>query len=297
LQASNIFSGLSSGTYNFLIADGCGNSFSNSVAIDTLRLPAVSVAGAACLGSTTTLSLPANPYYSYSWQYPDGSTANGNSITMNPVAASHLGNYQIAVTSNVNGCVDNSGSTLRVDDCMIVLPLTLVHFSGNRQGSNIILKWKTEDEVNTSHFIVERSTDGVHFAAIQQVKTSGASTGNYSTTDNHAIPGKLYYRLQMVDKGGKYTYSNIIRISYDENNVAVTPQLITNNSEVKVSYNMATQSATVQIIGVDGRLWLTKPVAKGSIQTSIPTASLAKGSYFVVYTNNSKRTVVQVVKL
>lgn len=297
LQASNIFSGLSAGMYNFLIADGCGNSYSNSVAIDTLRLPAVSVTGAACLGSTTTLSLPANPYYSYSWQYPDGSTANGNSITMNPVAASHLGNYQIAVTSSVNGCVDNSASALRVDDCIVVLPLTLVHFSGNRQGSNIILKWKTEDEVNTSHFVVERSADGIHFTAIQEVKTNGTAAGNYSVIDNHSIPGKLYYRLQMVDKGGKFSYSNMIRISTDENCVSVTPQLITGNSELKVSYNTTTQAATVQIIGLDGKCWLTQPIAKGSVQTTIPTTRLAKGSYFVIYTNNSKRTFVQVVKL
>jgi hypothetical protein len=216
---------------------------------------------------------------------------------MNPVAANHLGNYQIAVTSSVNGCVDNSASALRIDDCMVVLPLTLVHFYGNRQGSNIMLKWKTEDEVNTSHFIVERSADGIHFTAIQEVKTNGTSAGNYSIIDNHSIAGKLYYRLQMVDKGGKFTYSNIIRISNDENGVSVTPQLITNNSELKVSYNTATQSATVQIIGVDGKLWLTQPIAKGSVQTIIPTARLAKGSYFVIYTNNSKRTVVQVVKL
>lgn len=295
-QASNTFSGISAGLYNFLIADGCGNSFSNSVAIDTLRLAPVNVTGVACLGSTTTLSLPANPYYTYSWEHPDGSTTAGNSIIMNPVTTAHLGNYRIAVTSNVNGCVDNSGSALRVDDCMIVLPLSLVHFSGNRQGNNVVLRWRTEDEVNTSHFVVERSTDGVHFVAIQQVKTAGTSTGNYSVADNNAIPGKLYYRLQMVDKNSKFTYSNIIKVNNDENGVSVTPQLSTDNSEIKVSYLAATQPAVVQIIGVDGKLWLTQPVAKGSVQTTIATNMLAKGSYFVIYIHNGKRTVVQVVK-
>lgn len=297
LQTNNTFTGLAAGMYTFLIADGCGNSFSNSVAIDTLRLPNVSVTGAACLGSNTTLTLPANPYYTYSWQNPSGNTSAGNSYTMNPVTSADLGNYQIAVTSNINGCVDNSASTVRVDDCMVVLPLTLVHFSGSRQGNNTVLKWKTEDEVNTGHFIVERSTDGIHFAAVQQVKTSGKPNGNYSTTDNHSIPGKLYYRLQMVDKGGRFTYSNMIRISSDENGLLVTPQLITNNSEIKVSYVAAAQPATVQVVGVDGRVWLTQQVAKGSSQTVIPTTSLAKGSYFVVYINKGKRTVVQVAKL
>jgi hypothetical protein len=297
LQANNIFSGLSAGMYTFLIADGCGNSFSNSVAIDTLRLSNVSVVGAACLGSTTTLSLPANPYYTYSWQNPGGSISTGTSYTMNPVTTADLGNYLISVTSTINGCVDNSASALRVDDCMVVLPLSLIHFSGSRQGNNVALKWKTEDEVNTSHFVVERSTDGVHFTAIQHVKTSGASAGNYSATDNLSIPGKLYYRLQMVDKGDRFTYSNIITINNNENWLSVMPQLITNNSDIKVSYLTATQPATVQVIGVDGKVWLTQPIVKGSVQTTIPTGRLAKGSYFLVYTNDSKRTVVQVVKL
>jgi hypothetical protein len=297
LQTNNTFAGLAAGMYTFLIADGCGNSFSNSVAIDTLRLPIVSVAGAACLGSTTTLSLPANPYYAYSWQNPSGGVSAGNSYTMDPVTAADLGNYEIAVTSNINGCVDNSASTLRMDDCMIVLPLTLVHFSGSRQGGNVVLRWKTEEEVNTSHFVVERSTDGIHFTTVQQVKTSGGAAGNYSTTDNNSIAGKLYYRLQMVDKGGRFTHSNIITINNDENGLSVTPQLITNNNDIKLSYIAATQPASVQVVGVDGRVWLTQSVARGSIQTIIPTVHLAKGSYYVVYINNGKRTVVQVVKL
>jgi hypothetical protein len=297
LQTGNTFSGLSAGMYTFLIADGCGNSFSNSVAIDTLLLPHVAVTGTACLGSATTLSLPANPYYSYSWQHPNGSTTPGNSITMDPVTAAHLGSYQITVNSNVNGCADNSTGSLQVNDCLVALPLRLVHFSGNRQGNNIVLKWKTEEEVNTSHFIVERSSDGVHFSAIQQVKTTGNTAGNYSAIDNQPLPGKLFYRLQMVDKDGKFTNSTIIIINSDENGLIVTPQLITNNSEIKVTYMAASQTAAIQVLGIDGKLWLTQPVAKGSLQTTIPTGSLAKGSYLLVYINNGKRTAVRVVKL
>ncbi|OQP57569.1 SprB repeat-containing protein [Niastella populi] len=297
LQTGNVFSGLSAGLYNFLIADGCGNSFSNSVAIDTLALPAVSVTGAACLGSSTTLTLPANPYYTYNWQHPDGSTTAGNTLTMDPVTTTHLGNYQVSVTSNVNGCTDHSSGALQVNDCMVVLPLKLIYFTGDRLHNNIVLKWKTAEEANTSHFDVERSTDGVHFTTIQQVKASGTLTGNYSATDNQPLAGKLFYRLKMVDKDGKFTNSSIITINSDGNGFSVTPQLITNNCEIKLTYAAAEQPATIQIAGIDGRLWLTQAVAKGSVQTTIPTNGLATGSYLVIFINNGKRTAVRVVKL
>jgi hypothetical protein len=137
----------------------------------------------------------------------------------------------------------------------------------------------------------------VHFTAIQQVKTSGTMAGNYSAIDYQPLPGKLYYRLQMVDKDGKFTNSTIITVNSDENGLSVTPQLITNNSEIKVAYGAAGQTAAIQILGIDGKLWLSQPVAKGSVQTTISTGGLAKGSYLVVYINNGKRTAVRVVKL
>jgi hypothetical protein len=112
------------------------------------------------------------------------------------------------------------------------------------------------------------------------------------------LAGKLFYRLQMVDKDGRSTYSAIISInSGGNNNFTVTPQLITNNCEIKVSHGVTTQAAAVQITGIDGKVYLTKPVAKGSLQTIIPTNGFAKGNYLVVYINNGVRTAVQVVKL
>ncbi len=299
LQNDNTFTNLSSGMYTFLMADACGNSFSNSVAIDTLRVPAVQVTGTACQGSSTTLSLPVNPYYTYSWLYPNGHVVNGNSITLNPVTQNDIGRYVVTVNSNINGCSDSKTQALQVNLCSVVtLPLNLLHFSGNRQGNAIVLKWKTTDEINTSHFMIERSTDGVRFTAIQKVNASGTETGNYIAIDNQPPTGKLFYRLHMVDKDGKAAYSAVISINNEGNNtITVTPRLVTGNNDIKVTHAAATTTTAIQITGIDGRIWLTQPVAKSSVQTTIHTDSLAKGNYFVVYISNGARTAVQIVKL
>jgi hypothetical protein len=298
LQNDNVFPNLTAGTYTFLLADACGNSFSNSVAIDTLKVPAINVTGTACLGSNTTLSLPVNPYYTYSWQHPSGAIIPGNMVTLNPVSTNDIGTYIVTVTSTISGCSDSKTLSLQVNDCSVTLPMALLQFSGNRQGNTVVLQWKTTDEINTSHFIVERSADGVHFTAIQTIPVSGESSSRYTATDYQPLSGKLYYRLKMVDKDEEATYSSIVPISYDGNNaITVTPRLVTNNSEIKVSHTATTQPAFIQVTSIDGKVWLTKPVARGSQQTTINTNGLAKGSYLVIYSGNGIRTAVQIVKL
>ena len=89
-----------------------------------------------------------------------------------------------------------------------------------QNDNTVLLNWKTENEINTSHFAVERSIDGNRFIAIGNVTANGRSNTsgsfNYSLTDNDAInqpSQKLYYRLKMVDIDGTFKYSNIVTLS------------------------------------------------------------------------------------
>jgi len=102
------------------------------------------------------------------------------------------------------------------------LPLDLLSFTGHLQNDNsVLLNWKTENEINTSYFVVERSADGIRYNGIGNVTANGRNnTGgsfNYSLTDNDAInqsSQRLYYRLKMVDIDGNFKYSNIISVSF-----------------------------------------------------------------------------------
>ena len=101
------------------------------------------------------------------------------------------------------------------------LPLDLLSFTGNLQNNNtVLLNWKTENEINTSHFVIERSTDGIRYSGIGNVTANGRNNAggsfNYSFTDNDAVnqsSQRLYYRLKMVDIDGSLKYSNIVSVS------------------------------------------------------------------------------------
>ena len=295
-QASPVFPGLATGTYTFLMADACANSYSRSITIDTVAIPNVVAAGSTCVGSPTTLSLPASPFFSYSWQRPNGSISTGSTLTLNPVSASDLGTYTISVTSTVGGCTSTNSKSITLNACQ-ALPQTLLHFSGQRKNGNTQLNWQTADEIDMRYYIVERSTDGIVFTPVQRVAATGKNLNTYSATDTHVPAGVVYYRLQTVEISGLINYSPII--SFNNGNTQplnVYPSLITGNTPVTVTCPVSSRTSWIRIIGVDGKVWRTIPVAAGATKTSIDVTSLASGSYFVVFTGNDNVVATQVWK-
>jgi hypothetical protein len=91
-----------------------------------------------------------------------------------------------------------------------VVPLSLISFSGMMQNGKAALRWTTENESNLSHFVVESGKDGRYFSAQGTVYAfNGTVTNNYSFT-GALVSGNNYFRLKMVDRDGKYSYSNIL---------------------------------------------------------------------------------------
>lgn len=102
----------------------------------------------------------------------------------------------------------------------VVLPLSLTSFSVFKQNADVMLKWNTQNEQNLSKFIIERSSDGISFAAIGAVNARNLPQDTYNYTDRiSALPirpsGYLYYRLKMTDNDGSYKYSQVARVTMD----------------------------------------------------------------------------------
>jgi hypothetical protein len=84
-------------------------------------------------------------------------------------------------------------------------------FSATFNDIKADLKW-TSAEGNVSHFVVERSTDGVNFrdAAIVFAFETGTNNLTYNFSERlNDTDDVVYYRLCTIGKGGKYVYSDI----------------------------------------------------------------------------------------
>lgn len=171
----------------------------------------------------------------------------------------------------------------------VALPLTLLEFSGKLQNNNAVLNWKTEHEVNTKEFIVERSTDGNQYKAIGNVTAvNQPGEQKYDFTDPSIYglgSAVLYYRLGQKDIDGQVVYSKVVTLSLDAANSVV--QLYPNpvyNNELNL-WIQSTQRENIkwQIIDMSGRTLntQTRNLAPGINKIAIDVSHIPKGIYFI----------------
>ena len=89
------------------------------------------------------------------------------------------------------------------------------------QGDLLENDWETATEINVSHFNIQRSIDGVIFETIGTEKSKGAS--KYSFIDNTNLIGVVYYRLEVVDKNGALSYSEIKQLRIENGGLIISP--------------------------------------------------------------------------
>ena len=109
------------------------------------------------------------------------------------------------------------------------------------------------------------------FTAIAAIPaTTNAGTANYGYTDS-AIARQLarvvYYRLKMTDADGKFSYSNVVKISLNKTGgvLTVRPNPVVSNTIVEVTATV-TENSSWTVTDITGNTVLKKSVAlvKGS---------------------------------
>ena len=100
----------------------------------------------------------------------------------------------------------------------VILPVTLLSFTAIKESGAVKLNWETTNEVNFSRFEIQYSTPNQgDWTVIGTVPSSVAGTLNNAYFFTHTNPAKgvNLYRLKMIDLDGKFSYSQVCRISFD----------------------------------------------------------------------------------
>jgi hypothetical protein len=239
----------------------------------------------------------------YTWTSP---TDNSFLVTNNTTAAV-IYNY-----TNVKNLNNQSVTSLTLQPFtsqvlinLAVLPVELLDFSGytdfsksNTEGYKNYLNWQTAIEINTTHFIIERSSEGKNFENIGQIKAKGAYS-NYNFTDDVAktsarlnpslnpslnTSNRLYYRLKIVDLDGKTTFSKVISLENDFilRGIKIYPNPV---SDVLTIQNADNQPFDILNI-------LGQKVLSGHIGHTINASNLVKGTY-ILKMNGQQTTLVK----
>jgi hypothetical protein len=170
------------------------------------------------------------------------------------------------------------------------LPVTLMNIYVELLSDNsVTLHWETATEKNASHFIIERSIDGITYTPVGKVQAQGNSsrTVSYLFTDEgvSTSSGYIYYRLRMTDMDGAYEYSKTVGVNLKGTVVSVYPDPVKEGEEVTIVYysNVASEEVKAEIIDLLGRHLNSKKLIlhKGSNEFNLSTKGLKAGVYFI----------------
>jgi hypothetical protein len=177
-----------------------------------------------------------------------------------------------------------------------VLPLKLLSFNVVDNNGYASLTWQTCDELNMKEFEVQRSADAQSFSAVGSVLAKNGSCGtSYTYSDPKQLAGTAYYRLKMIDKDGKSTFSAIVHVSGKiSTSLSVFPNPIVN--DLVLSHPKAETGATIKIISMNGAVVASYFVQKDVVQTSVNVSKLAHGNYIVVFQNGQQKQTIKIVK-
>jgi hypothetical protein len=175
-----------------------------------------------------------------------------------------------------------------------VLPVKLIDFIAINSTEKIIINWKTASEINSSHYIVQKSSNGKDFQNLVQVNSLNRSDAKseYSITDEHPAMGNNYYRLIMIDKDGSKEYSKIIVLTTKNTNSfnVSTCLLLKQNSQLKLVVNSnKSQLINLVLFDMGGKLIAQYPVKlnKGITEIDKQINCLNTGAYAINVSTNT----------
>lgn len=212
-------------------------------------------------------------------------TAEMNTTTTFQNATWDLNTIWNMATGTNNGYpfIRNNGSTL---------PVTWLDFTATKQPTTVELSWSTATEHNTKDFQVQYSTNAQDWSVLGMVTAAGSSftTKNYAFIHGSPLKNNTYnyYRIKQNDIDGKFSFSKIVSIIYNEM-----------GPEVKVYPNPATsllnvylaESQHLRLLNMAGAIVWQTWINAGSY--TIPIAHLPKGVYILMTVKGPQRILIQ----
>ncbi len=154
------------------------------------------------------------------------------------------------------------------------LPVTLVDLAAVSAGDAVAVSWHTAAELNSGHFTVQRSADGLAWTAIGQVAAAGWSTEPraYAFLDEAPLAGLSYYRLVQVDRDGGTEVSAPVAV---ERGVQAALLAWPNPTAGAVTVAGTTGAVTLELVDLTGRVLV---VFAG---TAADLSALPAGAYWL----------------
>jgi len=181
-----------------------------------------------------------------------------------------------------------------------ILPLHLLSFTAALHGPDALLHFTLAEAKDLKQFEVEHSTDGQRFNRLATIGYNGGTDYHYRHTNLPA--GVHYYRLKMVEKDGRSSYSKVEVLMVNTNRTLITGLMhnpIVGGQAVVRLFSASNQDADVMVIDMAGRTLLRQKLLlqMGYNQPSLSLMLLPAGMYkMLIRTRDGVEKVMTAVK-
>jgi hypothetical protein len=181
------------------------------------------------------------------------------------------------------------------------LPVTLSSFTGIANKCDAVLQWKTSTEVNADKFVVEQSSNGLNFTAVAEIKSANSSTGR-SYQASVSQPNSIkYYRLKLLDKDGRFSYSPVVTVRTSCGNtdyMTVYPNPVSTNLTVSFYTAYKGQANLIIVNAVGQQVGNQKMQITSSANTvNLDMSNYIPGMYLLYLTDDTGNKIGDVQKL
>jgi hypothetical protein len=232
------------------------------------------------------------------WTTPQNSTP----AAMRALIALHDNNPQ--GNSNVFNLTFNVGTSYACDRILVcvdptcsVLPVELLFFNAVKSGSSVELHWATGSELNSDHFIVQRSVDAINWDNIGTVDAKGnsSSVAEYSFTDGEIVGEIVYYRIIVKDADGTDYLSSIEKIESGDR-LQLTAEPNPSNGHFFINVKGAHEHLIMILTNSMGqKIFEIDEEVQGSYRKEMNFTSLARGVYYLSVKNSGEQQYIKLI--
>ncbi len=161
-----------------------------------------------------------------------------------------------------------------------VLPLTLNNFSAKLKGRTVMVDWATTNELNTTHFEVERSPDGSTWTKIGAVPAGELNNNAYNFNDPDPLENDNFYRVRVNDKDGSFAYTVTRKVEIINSGVfSIVPNPAINKATIYFGTNA--KGAVITVSNLEGQILQKHVLTDNSSSYNLAVGLLRPGTYLI----------------
>lgn len=187
-----------------------------------------------------------------------------------------------------------------VNTTAAALPVELSKFEVHTRQRDILLTWQTDSEQNNDGFEIERSADGSDWEMIGFVEGNGTTSNasEYFFLDEKPMLGENYYRLRQVDFDGRFDYSMVKVVQFNNEEAAgkltVAPNPARPGQALTIS-GAARDATEIRLLDLNGKQIKALALNEAGASVFDLPNDLQKGIYLLVFYSKYGRSAERVI--